>query len=262
MFYTMIPRALMNSSLITDITYYLHRIVNTNGAWRQKWQNRQRNKIQAQRFIPQCCDSGKCHVLLAPTKSWSPIRPDTPLPGEKGLGSINSLPNFLSCIVLPPLFGWYLSPFMYYILEIFDVCQVISLSQWRYKGNMWTIAGQVRHSSPLPFLCFTSRAMKSHPTWGWWRWCRFNEQHVEYLVATACPDTPQYIPWIIGGPLCQSLQSCPLFSGDDVPLMNAITESEVLIVHTRGHRVIVRGAWGGQFWCNDETEVWPLYDNK
>jgi hypothetical protein len=41
--------------------------------------------------------------LVVPTATlfdWKILGYKTPLPGEKGLGSINSLPNFLSCIVL------------------------------------------------------------------------------------------------------------------------------------------------------------------
>jgi hypothetical protein len=67
------------------------------------------------------------------------------------------------------------------------------------------------------------------------RWCRFNQQHVKYLVATACPDTPDMCPSNTGGRLCHSSQPRPLFCGDGVPLTNEAMVYRVWSAYCRTH---------------------------
>ena len=79
-------------------------------------------------------------------------------------------------------------------------------------------------------------------------WCRFNQRHVEYLIATACPDTPRYVSieyWWSFVPFFAVAPSvlwrrCTFDEWSDVTSLRCL-------LYTRSHVVIVRVARGKQF---------------
>jgi hypothetical protein len=108
--------------------------------------------------------------------------------------------------------------------------------------------------------------MKSHHLGDGGEMVSIYQQHVKYLVATTCPDTPQYVSIEYWWSFVSFFSVAPSVLWRQCTFTNEAirrwcTDLRCLLC-TRGHVVIVRVAWGGQFDAMTRRKLWQLYDNQ